>query len=394
MGAAPGPAAGAAGRSRGDHHRAPRKRARRQARADDRRRRAGRVGDARCAIATARSSRSSRARAVATSRSASASSACWRRACCSRWHRRSGSEAMARQQMEFVAAVSHELRTPLAVICSAGENLADGVVADGEQVKRYGSLIETEGRRLGDMVERVMEFAGISAGTAMRARADVDVAKRRHRSRRGGESTTRGIAASRSTSIAMARCRRSSATSTRCAPRCRTSSRNAVKYSPAARLVDVSTAALERHRRRACRFGGRSRTRHRRRRPAAHLQAVLSRAPRRRCTGSRHRRRLERGAARRRRARRHNRDRQPRRRRHDGRLGTPGGTAARRDAVSSARLDRRRLPRVLLVEDEAGLRLTLTDRLGSEGYSVETASDGESGLARRRAAATISSCST
>jgi len=39
-------------------------------------------------------------------------------------------------------------------------------------------------------------------------------------------------------------------------------------------------------------------------------------------------------------------------------------------------------PRVLLVEDEAGLRLTLSDRLGSEGYSVETAGDGEAGLAR------------
>jgi CheY-like chemotaxis protein len=39
-------------------------------------------------------------------------------------------------------------------------------------------------------------------------------------------------------------------------------------------------------------------------------------------------------------------------------------------------------PRVLLVEDEAGLRLTLSDRLGSEGYFVETAGDGEAGLAR------------
>jgi two-component system alkaline phosphatase synthesis response regulator PhoP len=39
-------------------------------------------------------------------------------------------------------------------------------------------------------------------------------------------------------------------------------------------------------------------------------------------------------------------------------------------------------PRVLLVEDEPGLRLTLSDRLGSEGYSVETANDGEAGLAR------------
>ena len=36
---------------------------------------------------------------------------------------------------------------------------------------------------------------------------------------------------------------------------------------------------------------------------------------------------------------------------------------------------------LLLVEDEAGLRLTLSDRLGSEGYLVATASDGEVGLA-------------
>lgn len=83
---------------------------------------------------------------------------------------------LARQQMEFVAAVSHELRTPLAVICSAGENLADGVVTDLAQAKTYGSLIETEGRRLGDMVERVMQFAGIGSGAPMRFRTDVDIA--------------------------------------------------------------------------------------------------------------------------------------------------------------------------------------------------------------------------
>jgi two-component system, OmpR family, alkaline phosphatase synthesis response regulator PhoP len=35
--------------------------------------------------------------------------------------------------------------------------------------------------------------------------------------------------------------------------------------------------------------------------------------------------------------------------------------------------------RILLIEDEPGLCLTLTDRLKKEGYSVETASDGESG---------------
>ena len=47
---------------------------------------------------------------------------------------------LARQQMEFVAAVSHELRTPLAVIRSAADNLADGMVHDDPQVRKYGEL--------------------------------------------------------------------------------------------------------------------------------------------------------------------------------------------------------------------------------------------------------------
>jgi len=84
-------------------------------------------------------------------------------------------QRLARQQMEFVAAVSHELRTPLAVICSAGENLADGVVVERDQVKTYGALVETEGRRLAGMVERVLQFAGISSGAAIRPRKDVDL---------------------------------------------------------------------------------------------------------------------------------------------------------------------------------------------------------------------------
>lgn len=73
-------------------------------------------------------------------------------------------QRLARQQMEFVAGVSHELRTPLAVICSAGENLADGVVEAPRQVKQYGALIRGEGRRLTKMVEQVLEFAGAQAG--------------------------------------------------------------------------------------------------------------------------------------------------------------------------------------------------------------------------------------
>jgi two-component system alkaline phosphatase synthesis response regulator PhoP len=40
------------------------------------------------------------------------------------------------------------------------------------------------------------------------------------------------------------------------------------------------------------------------------------------------------------------------------------------------------MPRVLLVEDEPGLVMTLTDRLAAEGYDVVSAVDGETGLQR------------
>jgi signal transduction histidine kinase len=73
-------------------------------------------------------------------------------------------QRLATQQMEFVAGVSHELRTPLAVICSAAENLADGVIDNRDQIKRYGGLIRDEGRRLTGMVEQVLEFAGAQSG--------------------------------------------------------------------------------------------------------------------------------------------------------------------------------------------------------------------------------------
>jgi len=76
---------------------------------------------------------------------------------------------LARQQMEFVAGVSHELRTPVAVIRSAAENLSHGVVS-GDRVKSYGQLLETEGKRLGEMVERVLQYAGIESGLGLGAR--------------------------------------------------------------------------------------------------------------------------------------------------------------------------------------------------------------------------------
>ncbi len=85
-------------------------------------------------------------------------------------------QRLARQQLEFVAGVSHELRTPVAVIRSAAENLSQGVVGSGERVKQYGQAIETEARRLGDMVERVLQYAGIASGVGLASRTPLSPA--------------------------------------------------------------------------------------------------------------------------------------------------------------------------------------------------------------------------
>lgn len=73
-------------------------------------------------------------------------------------------QRLAQQQLDFASAVSHELRTPLAVIRSAGENLADGLVHDPQKARQYGAVISNEGRRLTDMVEQVLAFAGAQSG--------------------------------------------------------------------------------------------------------------------------------------------------------------------------------------------------------------------------------------
>ncbi len=71
---------------------------------------------------------------------------------------------LAELQMEFVAGVSHELCTPLAVINSAADNLADGVMDNPEQTREYGGMIRDESRRLAKMVDEVLLFAAGQAG--------------------------------------------------------------------------------------------------------------------------------------------------------------------------------------------------------------------------------------
>jgi len=66
---------------------------------------------------------------------------------------------LARLQMDFVAAVSHELRTPLAVISSAAENIADGVVAGKQQLTQYGTEIKNQAKHLIQLVEQILLFS-------------------------------------------------------------------------------------------------------------------------------------------------------------------------------------------------------------------------------------------
>ncbi len=75
-------------------------------------------------------------------------------------------QKLAQLQMDFVASVSHELRTPLTVICSAAENIVDGVVGGKQQLPQYGSVIRHQGRQLTALVDQVLLFASTREGRA------------------------------------------------------------------------------------------------------------------------------------------------------------------------------------------------------------------------------------
>jgi signal transduction histidine kinase len=72
-----------------------------------------------------------------------------------------GTLQLAKLQMDFVASVSHELRTPLAVISSAADNIADGVVEGEEHFKKYGSVIQNQSRQITDLVNQILLFASM-----------------------------------------------------------------------------------------------------------------------------------------------------------------------------------------------------------------------------------------
>jgi signal transduction histidine kinase len=79
---------------------------------------------------------------------------------------RTASREMKLSQMksDFVSNVSHELRTPLASIRVFGELLRLGRVDSTDKVREYGDYIETESRRLTQLINNLLDFASIESG--------------------------------------------------------------------------------------------------------------------------------------------------------------------------------------------------------------------------------------
>ncbi|MGP3982104.1 ATP-binding protein [Streptomyces sp. KR80] len=85
----------------------------------------------------------------------------------------SAREAASRR---FVADMSHELRTPLTAITAVTEVLEDEADNLDPMIAPAVHLVVTETRRLGDLVENLMEVTRFDAGTARLVLDDVDVA--------------------------------------------------------------------------------------------------------------------------------------------------------------------------------------------------------------------------
>jgi signal transduction histidine kinase len=78
---------------------------------------------------------------------------------------RTASRTMKLSQMkaDFVSNVSHELRTPLASIRVFGEFLKLGRVKEPDKIQEYGEYIETESRRLTQLINNILDFSKIES---------------------------------------------------------------------------------------------------------------------------------------------------------------------------------------------------------------------------------------
>jgi signal transduction histidine kinase len=70
---------------------------------------------------------------------------------------------LSQMKTDFVSNVSHELRTPLSSIRVFGEFLKLGRVRDEEKTREYGEYIETESRRLTQLINNILDFSKIES---------------------------------------------------------------------------------------------------------------------------------------------------------------------------------------------------------------------------------------
>ncbi len=71
---------------------------------------------------------------------------------------------LSEMKSEFVSNISHELRTPLASIRVFAELLRGGKVQSSDKVREYGEYIESESRRLTNLINNILDFARIDSG--------------------------------------------------------------------------------------------------------------------------------------------------------------------------------------------------------------------------------------
>ena len=296
-------------------------------------------------------------------------------------------QRLARLQTEFVAGITHDLRTPLAAIRSAGENLADGVVGGQDRVKRYGRLVEREARRLTELIADTLEYAGIESGRTLERSELVSVAELIEDARKACRwlAEDEGVAVEADLPSSLVHVLGDRAALRKVFTNLLT---NAIKYGgrgnrvtlrareeegtvetsvedrgPGIRPEDCPTSSSPFTGARSL-HGADQRLRSRALPRAPHRESAWWQRDRRERGGVRHRLLsaasggIEGSGT------------------GDRRGGVVRDGVPARASVRTGARKRRRGPRILLVEDEPSLVLTLTDRLEAEGYEVQSSGDG------------------
>jgi len=84
---------------------------------------------------------------------------------------------LAEVKQTFVSNVSHELKTPLALIRLFAETLEMGRVRTSEKTQEYYRVIHNESRRLSQLIDNILDFSRIEAGSRQYRFASVDLAE-------------------------------------------------------------------------------------------------------------------------------------------------------------------------------------------------------------------------